>query len=59
VAARYGFAFGRWLRRAGARDLDRPSEDVDLFTAWERRDDFAAAVDAVVDGYRDGGLSRR
>nr|WP_243422544.1 nucleotidyl transferase AbiEii/AbiGii toxin family protein [Micromonospora globispora] len=37
--------------------LDRPSEDVDLFTAWERRGEFAAAVDAVVDGYRAGGYS--
>jgi hypothetical protein len=31
--------------------VQRPSEDVDLFTAWERRADFAAAVDAVTDAY--------
>lgn len=37
--------------------LNRPSEDVNLFTAWEHRSDFAAAVDAVVDGYRDGGYT--
>jgi hypothetical protein len=37
--------------------LDRPSEDVDLFTGWECRGDFAAAVDAVVDAYREGGYT--
>jgi hypothetical protein len=37
--------------------LERPSEDVDLFTAWERRGDFAAAVEAVIDGYRTDGYT--
>ncbi|WFE39379.1 nucleotidyl transferase AbiEii/AbiGii toxin family protein [Micromonospora sp. WMMD998] len=37
--------------------LDRPSEDVDLFTAWEHRRDFAVAVDAVVDAYRADGYA--
>ena len=37
--------------------LDRPSEDIDLFTASGRRGDFAAAVDAVIDGYRAAGYS--
>jgi Nucleotidyl transferase AbiEii toxin, Type IV TA system len=43
-------------RPTGSR-TDRPSEDVDLFTAWERRGDFATAADAVIDGYRDGGYA--
>nr|WP_233625521.1 nucleotidyl transferase AbiEii/AbiGii toxin family protein [Actinoplanes sp. ATCC 53533] len=52
VAGRYGFALagGNAVQAHGI--LSRPSEDVDLFTAWDRREDFAAAVGAVVDGYR-------
>nr|WP_236647358.1 nucleotidyl transferase AbiEii/AbiGii toxin family protein [Micromonospora sp. 4G51] len=57
VAARYGFALAGGYAVQAHGILDRPSEDVDLFTAWERRGEFAAAVDAVVDGYRDGGYS--
>nr|WP_238324137.1 nucleotidyl transferase AbiEii/AbiGii toxin family protein [Salinispora pacifica] len=37
--------------------LERPSEDVDLFTAWDRRDEFTAAVTAVLHAYRDDGLT--
>jgi hypothetical protein len=37
--------------------LHRPSEDVDLFTAWERRDEFAAAVNAVVATFREHGYA--
>jgi hypothetical protein len=37
--------------------LKRPSEDIDLFTAWERREEFAAAVDAVVGAYRAAGYA--
>ncbi|TWH65347.1 nucleotidyltransferase AbiEii toxin of type IV toxin-antitoxin system [Micromonospora olivasterospora] len=57
VAARYGFALAGGYAVQAHGILDRPSEDIDLFTAWERRGEFAAAVDAVVDGYRDGGYS--
>ncbi|MEN3612706.1 nucleotidyl transferase AbiEii/AbiGii toxin family protein [Plantactinospora sp. ZYX-F-223] len=57
VAARYGFALAGGFAVQAHGILDRPSEDIDLFTAWERRDEFAAAVDAVIDGYRDGGYS--
>jgi Nucleotidyl transferase AbiEii toxin, Type IV TA system len=57
VAASYGFALAGGYAVQAHGILDRPSEDVDLFTAWERRGDFAAAVDAVVDGYRDGGYA--
>lgn len=55
VAARYGFALAGGYAVQAHGILNRPSEDVDLFTAWERRDDFVTAVNAVVDGYRDGG----
>lgn len=55
VAARYGFALAGGYAVQAHGILDRPSEDVDLFTAWERRDDFTAAVDAVVDAYREAG----
>ncbi|WP_406045814.1 nucleotidyl transferase AbiEii/AbiGii toxin family protein [Micromonospora sp. NBC_00898] len=57
VAARYGFALAGGYAVQVHGILDRPSEDVDLFTAWDRRGEFAAAVDAVVDGYRGGGYS--
>ena len=57
VAGRYGFALAGGYAVQAHGILERPSEDVDLFTAWERRGDFAAAVEAVVDGYRAGGYS--
>src|SRR5690349_4738343 len=48
VAGRYGFArAGGYVVQAHGL-LERPSEDVDLFTAWERRADFVDA--AVVTG---------
>jgi len=52
VAGRYGFALAGGYAVQAHGILDRPSEDVDLFTAWERRGEFAVAVDAVVDAYR-------
>jgi hypothetical protein len=36
--------------------LERPSEDVDLFAAWSRRDEFDTAVSAVIDAYAADGL---
>ncbi|MBY8870807.1 nucleotidyl transferase AbiEii/AbiGii toxin family protein [Micromonospora sp. PLK6-60] len=57
VAARYGFALAGGYAVQAHGILDRPSEDVDLFTAWERRGEFTAAVDAVVGGYRSNGYS--
>lgn len=52
VAGRYGFALAGGYAVQAHGILERPSEDVDLFTAWERRGDFAAAVEAVIGGYR-------
>lgn len=57
VAAHYGFALAGGYAVQAHGLLSRPSEDVDLFTAWERRSEFDAAVDAVVDGYRDAGYT--
>lgn len=57
VAGRYGFALAGGYAVQAHGILDRPSEDIDLFTAWERRDDFAAAVDAVVGAYRAAGYA--
>jgi hypothetical protein len=51
VAGRYGFALAGGYAVQAHGILHRPSEDVDLFTAWDRRSDFAAAVDAVADAY--------
>jgi hypothetical protein len=57
VAGRYGFALAGGYAVQAHGILERPSEDVDLFTAWERRGDFAAAVEAVIDGYRSDGYT--
>lgn len=57
AAERYGFALAGGYAVQAAGMLMRPSEDIDLFTAWERRGEFAAAVSAVVDAYRAEGLS--
>ncbi len=57
VAGRYGFALAGGYAVQAHGLLNRPSEDVDLFTAWERREDFAVAVDAVVDAYRADGYT--
>jgi hypothetical protein len=57
AAQRYGFALAGGYAVQAAGLVMRPSEDIDLFTAWERRAEFDAAVDAVVDAYRAAGLS--
>jgi hypothetical protein len=57
VAGRYGFALAGGYAVQAHGILSRPSEDVDLFTAWECREDFAVAVDAVVDAYRADGYT--
>jgi len=57
VAQQYGFALAGGYAVQAAGLLVRPTEDIDLFTAWERRDEFAAAVSAVVDAYLADGLS--
>lgn len=57
AAQRYGFALAGGYAVQAAGLLVRPSEDIDLFTGWERRAEFAAAVDAVMDAYLAEGLS--
>ncbi|HEX6869754.1 MAG TPA: nucleotidyl transferase AbiEii/AbiGii toxin family protein [Micromonosporaceae bacterium] len=54
---RYGFALAGGYAVQAAGMLMRPSEDIDLFTAWERRAEFADAVSAVVAAYRAERLS--
>lgn len=56
AAGRYGFALAGGYAVQAAGLLERPSEDVDLFTAWDRRDDFSTAVTAVVQAYRHAGV---
>ena len=48
-----------WARYAvqAAGFLQRPSEDIDLFTVWERRGEFETAADAIVNAYLAAGLS--
>jgi hypothetical protein len=57
VAGQYGFALAGGYAVQAHGILHRPSEDVDLFTAWERRADFAAAVDAVTTAYTQHGYT--
>ncbi|KWV30165.1 nucleotidyl transferase AbiEii/AbiGii toxin family protein [Micromonospora rifamycinica] len=44
AADRYGFALAGGYAVQAAGLVERPSEDIDLFTAWDRRNEFAAAV---------------
>lgn len=56
AAGRYGFALAGGYAVQAAGLVERRSEDVDLFTGWERRGQFEAAVAAVVDAYSADGL---
>jgi hypothetical protein len=53
----YGFALAGSYAVQAAGFLRRPTGDVDLFTAWERRGDFETATRAIVDAYRAAGWS--
>jgi hypothetical protein len=56
AAERYGFALAGGYAVQAAGFLQRPSEDIDLFTVWERRAEFETAAAAIVDAYRAAGL---
>jgi hypothetical protein len=53
----YGFALAGGYAVQEAGFLKRPSEDIDLFTVWDRRGDFETAVQAIADAYLAAGLS--
>src|SRR5258705_11571893 len=57
AAERYGFALAGGYAVQAAGFLQRPSEDIDLFTVWERRSEFETAAGAIVDAYLAAGLS--
>ena len=56
AAERYGFALAGGYAVQAAGLLERPSEDVDLFTGWDRRGEFNDAVADAVEMYRSAGL---
>ncbi len=56
AAERYGFALAGGYAVQAAGFLQRPSEDIDLFTIWERRGEFETAAAAIVDAYLAAGL---
>jgi hypothetical protein len=56
AAERYGFVLAGGYAVQAAGFLQRPTEDIDLFTAWERRAEFEAATRAVVEAYAAAGL---
>jgi len=49
AAGDYGFALAGGYAISAHGMGSRPSGDVDLFTDWQRRADFPAAVDAAID----------
>jgi hypothetical protein len=57
AAERYGFALAGGYAVQAAGFLRRPTEDVDLFTVWERRGEFEVASRAIIDAYLAAGLS--
>jgi hypothetical protein len=57
AAERYGFALAGGYAVQAAGFLQRPSEDIDLFTVWERRGEFETAAGAIVEAYRAAGLT--
>jgi hypothetical protein len=57
AAAQYGFALAGGYAIQAAGFLERPSEDVDLFTARENLRQFPTAVAAIVDAYVQAGLA--
>ncbi|MEV6801379.1 nucleotidyl transferase AbiEii/AbiGii toxin family protein [Micromonospora rifamycinica] len=59
AADRYGFALAGGYAVQAAGLIERPSEDVDLFTDWDRREEFTAAVTAVVHAYRDDAVANK
>lgn len=56
AAERYGFALAGGYAVQAAGLLNRPSEDVDLFTAWNRAGELDTAVAVVIDAYTADGL---
>lgn len=56
AAERYGFALAGGYAMQAAGFLQRPSEDVDLFTIWDRRGEFDTAASAIVAAYQSAGL---
>jgi hypothetical protein len=54
---RYGFALAGGYAVQAAGFLKRPSDDIDLFTVWDRRDDFETAARTIVDAYVAAGLT--
>jgi predicted nucleotidyltransferase component of viral defense system len=57
AAQRYGFALAGGYAVQAAGFLQRPSEDIDLFTVWERRAEFETAAGAIAEAYRAAGFS--
>jgi hypothetical protein len=52
----FGFALAGGHAIAAHGILDRPSEDVDLFSDWQQRAEFPKAVDAVIAAYENEGF---
>jgi hypothetical protein len=57
AAERYGFALAGGYAVQAAGFLQRPTEDLDLFTVWERRSEFETATRAIVEAYLAAGLA--
>ncbi|WHM37905.1 nucleotidyl transferase AbiEii/AbiGii toxin family protein [Streptomyces sp. BPTC-684] len=57
AAREHGFALGGGQAVRAHRVVERLSDDVDLFTTWDRRAELAPAVELVAQAYRSAGLA--
>lgn len=56
AAGDYGFALAGGYAVYAHRVVERSSDDVDLFTSWDRRDEVPVAAECVAAAYREAGL---
>lgn len=56
AGAAHGFALAGGYAVQAHRIVTRLSDDVDLFTSWDRRDEVATATEHIVDAYRRHGF---
>lgn len=57
AASDYGFALAGGYAVSAHRVVERSSDDVDLFTSWDRRDEVPIAAGRVAAAYREAGLT--
>lgn len=56
AGAAHGFALAGEYAVQAHHIVARPSDDVDLFTSWDRRGEVTAATDHIISAYRQHGF---